>query len=119
MLKSLPTFKRTSAHLVEKKDVLRKTKTFHSQGLSALNMQFLFLFVSSFEHVKFSINGKYSKKIMTIKLLCFTCDFSNIQKCSFKECPFIWVAPLTMSLPHCNCIGLFYANRQNGDMLNQ
>jgi hypothetical protein len=40
------------------------------------------------------------KKLMTIqKLLYFPYDFSNIQKCSFKECPLIWVAPLTMILP--------------------
>jgi hypothetical protein len=32
-------------------------------GLSALNMQKHFLFVSSFEHVNFTINGKYFKNI--------------------------------------------------------
>jgi hypothetical protein len=31
--------------------------------LSALNMQKHFLFVSSFEHVNFLINEKYSKKL--------------------------------------------------------
>ncbi len=62
MLKSSPIFKRNGAHLVEKKDVWKK-RTIHSQGLSALNMQKHFWFVSSFEHVNFAINGKYSKEI--------------------------------------------------------
>jgi hypothetical protein len=51
MLKSAPIFKRNGARLIEKKIV-------HSQGLSALNMQDHFLFMSSFEHVNFVINGK-------------------------------------------------------------
>jgi hypothetical protein len=37
---------------------------------------------------------------MTIQIiLCFPCDLPNIQKCSFKECPFSWMAPMTMFLP--------------------
>jgi hypothetical protein len=40
----------------------KKKRIIHSQGLSALNMQKHFWFVSSFEHVNFAINGKYSKK---------------------------------------------------------
>jgi hypothetical protein len=52
--------------LVEKKRCLKKNKIIHSQGLSALNMQKHSWFVSSFEHVNFAINGKYSKIIMTI-----------------------------------------------------
>jgi len=51
--------------------------------------------MSSFEHVNFAINKKYSKKIMTIQILCFTCDLSNLQKYSFKECPLTWVVPIT------------------------
>jgi hypothetical protein len=47
--------------LVEKKDVQKKTKIVHFLGLNALNMQKHFWFVSSFEHVNFAINGKYSK----------------------------------------------------------
>jgi hypothetical protein len=31
-------------------------------------------------------------------ILYFHCDFSNIQKCSFKDCPFIWVTPLIVFL---------------------
>jgi hypothetical protein len=42
-----------------KKRCLKKIKTIHFQGLSALNMQELFLFVSSFEHVKFVINVNF------------------------------------------------------------
>jgi hypothetical protein len=41
---------------------LKKTRIFHFQGLSALNMQCFFGFVSNFEHVNIAINGKYSKK---------------------------------------------------------
>ncbi len=33
------------------------------------------------------------------KLLSFTCDFSNIQKCGLKKCPFIWVFPFIVFLP--------------------
>jgi hypothetical protein len=47
-----------------------------------------FLRFECFDHVNFAINEKYSKKIY------FTCVLSNIQKTSFKECPF-WF-PLTM-----------------------
>jgi hypothetical protein len=38
MLKSFPIFKRSGAHLVEEKDILKKTRIVHSQGLNALNM---------------------------------------------------------------------------------
>jgi len=62
-------------------------------------MQICFWFVPIFEHVKFVINGKYSKQLWQSKLLCFLCDIWNIQKCSFKECPFTWVAPLSVILP--------------------
>jgi hypothetical protein len=55
----------------KKKGRLKKTRTIHSQGLSALNMQKHFLFMSSFEHVKFTINEKYSKKIMIIQTIMF------------------------------------------------
>jgi hypothetical protein len=47
----------------KKKGCFKKTKSIHSQGLSALNMPKYFSFVSSFEHVNFAINGKYSKKL--------------------------------------------------------
>jgi len=41
---------------------------------------------------------------MTIQTIIFICDFSNVQKCNFKECPLTWVAPLTMFLLHCDKI---------------
>jgi hypothetical protein len=47
-------------HLVEKKNVW-KNIYIHFQGLSVLNMQKHFWFVSNFEHVNFAVNGKYSK----------------------------------------------------------
>jgi hypothetical protein len=63
MLKSSSIFKRNGAHLVEKGAFEKKEKKIvHSQSLSALNMQFLFGFVSSSEHIKFIINGKYYEK---------------------------------------------------------
>ncbi len=56
--------------------------------------------MSKFDHVNFAINRKYSKKMWQSKLLCFTCDYSNIQKCSFQS--LIWVAPLTKFLANHN-----------------
>ncbi len=50
----------------------------------------------------YNCNGSLYCKLILLwqsKPLCFLCDFSNIQKCSFKECPLTWVAPLTMFLP--------------------
>jgi len=66
------------------------------QGLSTLEVWVLWIceknkwFVISFEHVNFSINEKYSKKLCHSKLLCFPCDLSNIQKFNFEECPLTW-----------------------------
>jgi len=60
MLKSFTILKKNGAHLVEKM-MVEKNKDL-DQGLSALSMQKHFWFVSSFEHVKFAINEKYSKK---------------------------------------------------------
>ncbi len=81
------------------------------QGLSTLEVWMLwtckniFEFVLSFEHINFAINGKYiPKKLCQSKLLCFTCDLSNIQKCSFKECPLTWVTPLIVFIPKYNYI---------------
>ncbi len=53
--------RRNGAHLVFKKIRLKKIRNAHSWGLSAKNMQKHFLFVSSFEHINFAINEKYSK----------------------------------------------------------
>jgi hypothetical protein len=37
-------------------------------------------------------------KLWQFKLLCFTYDFLNTQKCSFKKCPITWVALLIVVL---------------------
>jgi hypothetical protein len=59
-----------------------------------------FLFVSNFEDVNFAINGKNITNFsQQFKLLCFTFDLSNIQKCNFKECPLTWVVLLIVFLP--------------------
>jgi hypothetical protein len=60
--KILSKFQRSGAHLVEKRTFEKKPRTIHSQGLSVLNMQKHFWFISSFKDVKFIINGKYSQK---------------------------------------------------------
>ncbi len=47
--------------------------------------------MSNFEHVKFAIDGKYSKNNYenpNYYACSFTCHLSNIQKYSYKECPF-------------------------------
>jgi hypothetical protein len=49
-------------------------------------MQNFFWFVSNFEHVNFAISKYIYFKLWQSKLLCFTYDLSDIQKCSFKEC---------------------------------
>jgi hypothetical protein len=41
------------------------------------------------------------KNLWQSKILCFPCDLSNIQKYSFEECSFTWVAPLIVILPTC------------------
>jgi hypothetical protein len=60
MLKSSPIFKRNDAHSVLKKNVLKK------QGFSIFEIWVFWTckknwFVSSFAHLNFAINGKYSK----------------------------------------------------------
>jgi len=61
-VKILSNFQKGWCTFGRKKGRLKK-KTIHFQSLSILNMQKHFLFMSNFEHVKFAINGKYSKKI--------------------------------------------------------
>jgi hypothetical protein len=86
-VKILSNFQKEWCTFGRKKRHLKQTRIVHSRGLSALNMQTHFLFVSSFEHVKL-INGKYSKNIYhNLNYYVFIVIF-NIQKCSFKECPF-------------------------------
>jgi hypothetical protein len=60
-IKILANFQKEWCIFDRKKVVWRKTKIVHSWSLNAVNMQKHFLFVSSFEDVKFGINGKHSK----------------------------------------------------------
>jgi hypothetical protein len=62
-IKILSNFQKEWCTFGKNKGHLKKTRTIHSWGLNALNMQKHFSFVSIFEHVKFLINGKYSKNI--------------------------------------------------------
>jgi hypothetical protein len=104
MLKSSPIFKRNGTHLVENKYVYKNIKIIHSWGLSALNMQKHFLFVSNYEYVNFAINKKYFKSIYRNPNYYASLVIFQIQKCNFKKCPLILVAPLTLFLLHCNQI---------------
>jgi hypothetical protein len=79
--------------------MFEKNNDCHFWGLSALNMQKHFWFMLSFDYVNFAING-IPKNLWQSKLLHFPFDLSNIQKCSFKECPLIWVVPLIVILPY-------------------
>jgi hypothetical protein len=98
MLKSFLSFVRNGAHL--KKDVWKKQGlSILEVNLSALNMQKHFWFVSRIEHVNLAIKKNFKNNLWWFKWLCFTCDLSNIQKCSFKECPLTWVASFTKFLP--------------------
>jgi hypothetical protein len=63
MLKSFPIFKRNGAHLVKKK-TFEKNKDYPFSKFECFEHAKTFLnFVSSFEHINFAINEKYSKKI--------------------------------------------------------
>jgi hypothetical protein len=59
MLKSNPMFKKNSAHLIggKKKKHLRKKNCSHLRFECFKHVK-TFLFMSSFEHVKFAIDGK-------------------------------------------------------------
>jgi hypothetical protein len=60
MLKSSPIFKRNGAHLVRKK-MSEKIKDYPLLKFKCFEHAIFLLFVSSFEHINFAINGKYSK----------------------------------------------------------
>jgi hypothetical protein len=60
------------------------------------------LFVLSYEYV--NLAKIFQKHLWQSKLLCFTCDLSNVQKCNFKKCPFNSVAPLIVFLLYCDKI---------------
>jgi hypothetical protein len=62
-VKILSNFQKEWRTFGKKMDVWKKTKNVHFRGLSALNIQEQFLFVLSFEHVNFTINWKYFKKL--------------------------------------------------------
>jgi hypothetical protein len=63
-------------------------------------MQKHFLFVSSFEHVNFAINGKYFlNNYDNPNYYDSLVIFQTYKKCVFKECPLIWVASLSVILP--------------------
>jgi hypothetical protein len=81
----------------------RKKGTFekrlvHSLSLNAFNMQKHFWFLSSFEHVDFAINEKYSKFFYDNLNYYVSFVIFQTYKNALKECPLIWVAPLTMFL---------------------
>jgi hypothetical protein len=61
MFKSFPIFKRNDAHLVEKK-MFEKNKDCPLSKFECFNMQKHFKFVSSFGHINFKNNEKYSKR---------------------------------------------------------
>jgi len=97
-VKILSNFQKEWCTFSRKKICLEKIRTIHSQGLNALNMQNHFLFVSNFKDVNFVINGEYSPKNVIIQIVMpHLCFFKHTKM--FKECRFIWVAPLTMLLP--------------------
>jgi hypothetical protein len=50
-------------HVWKKKIHLKKIRIIRFESLNVLKMPIFFSFVSSFEHIKFLINGKYSKNI--------------------------------------------------------
>jgi hypothetical protein len=79
-----------------------KKKIVHSWNLNVLNMDFIFICVKLWT-CKFCNEWEiFQKKLSQSKLLCFSCDLSNIQKCSLKECPFTWVALLIVFLSNDN-----------------
>jgi hypothetical protein len=65
----LSNFQKEWCTFSKKTRCFKKTRTIHPQGLNVLNMQKHFWFVSNFEHVNFTINWKYFKKIMTIQTI--------------------------------------------------
>ncbi len=78
--------------------MFEKIWTIHSWGLSALNMQTHFWFVSSFEHINFAINGEYSKNVY---------DNPNYYASLviFETLKNAILTPLIVFLPYCYCFG--------------
>ncbi len=69
---------------LKKKMFEKKTQTIHFWGSSFLNMQFFLIFVSSFEHVNFAIDGKCFKTIMTIQIMMLPLWFFKHTKMQFE-----------------------------------
>ncbi len=84
-IKILFNFKKECCTFGKKKDIWKKKMIIHSWGLNVLNMQKHFLFVSSFEHVNFEINEKYSKKNIIIQNIMFPLWFFKYTKMQFKK----------------------------------
>jgi len=100
MLKSSPIFKKYGAHL-EKKNMFKKVRIIYFQSFSVLNTLKFFSFVSSFEHINFAINGKYSQKHYDNSNYCVSFMIFQTYKNAILRSvhAFTWVAPLTMILP--------------------
>jgi hypothetical protein len=93
MLKSSPIFRTNGVHLVEKK------KDYALLRFECFEHAKTFLICVKFWTYKLCNQWKlFPKNICQFKLLCFYCDFSNIQNCSFTKCPLTWVTFLTMFL---------------------
>jgi hypothetical protein len=101
MLKSSSIFKRIGANLVEKKVHFGKKKDYSLLRFECFEHAKTFLICVKLLACKLcNYKWKIFQKIYeNPQLLCYPCDFLNIQKYSFKKCPFTWVAPLTMFLP--------------------
>ncbi len=97
MLKSFPSFTRNGAHLGKKKDVW-KNKDYPLFKFECFEHAKIFWFVSSFEHINFAINGKYSKNFY---------DNANYYASFviFQTLKNAILTPLIVFLPYCYCFG--------------
>jgi len=84
MLKLSAISNKNGVHLVENKDIWKKQKMSTFKIWMFWTCKNIFLFVSSFEHVKFAINGKYSQKIYEkIQIIMFSLWFLKHTKMQF------------------------------------
>ncbi len=116
-VKILFNFQKEWCTFGRKKGCLKKTKIVHFQGLSALNMQKHFWFVSSFEHVNFAINEKYSKKIYDnwnyyVSLVIFQTYKNAILKSvhSFRWFLWLWFYPFIFWDHNIQLVCMFVSN---------
>jgi hypothetical protein len=70
-----------------KKMMFEKNKDYPFWRFEYFEHEKTFLICVKLWNVNFVINEKYSPRKWQSKLLCFTCDLSNIQEYNFKECP--------------------------------